>query len=308
MQHDGGRIAYVPARVVATWPTGSFVENLAVDPAGAIFVTLHTDRAIVRVDPASGAVTPFARFDTPVAGLAFAEDGSLIVSGGTPGQRPGLIWRVTPDGSVSRTAELSDAAFLNGVTPLGKRFLVADSLGGVIYAVHPDGGVAKWLADPRLAPADASGTPGANGIKVFGGYAYVSVTCSDAIYRAPVTNEAAGPLVIHAERLRADDFAIDTAGALYVATHPARSLARLAPDGTRTTLAGAEHGMLGATAVAFGRTAEDRHAVYVTTTGGTMTVQPDELEPAKLVRVEVGVPGAALLRDHPVGTATGAGA
>jgi hypothetical protein len=52
--------------------------------------------------------------------------------------------------------------------------------------------------------------------------------------------------------------------------------------------------MVGATAVAFGRTAADRQAVYVTTTGGTMTVAPDELEPAKLVRVEVGVAGAEL--------------
>ena len=295
MQHDGGVIGYAQARTVATWPKGSFVENLAVDSAGAIFVTLHTEKAVARVDPANGTVTPFATFDTPVAGLAFAGDGSLIVSGGTPGRRPGVIWRVTEDGSVSRVADLPDAAFLNGVTPLGERFLVADSIGGRIYAIDPaDGAVTTWLTDPKLAPSDASGTPGANGIKIFAGHAYISVTGSDTLYRAPLTNEAAGPLAIYAERLRADDFAIDTAGALYIATHPARSLVRLAPDGSRTTLAAAAHGMIGATAVAFGRTAADRHAVYVTTTGGTMTLPPDELEPAKLVRVDVGVPGAPL--------------
>ncbi len=295
MQHDGGENAYAPTRVVATWPKGSFVENIAIDPAGAIFVTLHTDRAIVRVDPASGAVTPFTQFDTPVAGLAFAADGSLIISGGTPGQPPGVIWRATPDGSVSRVADLPEAAFLNGMTPLDDRFLVADSMGGLIYAVSPrDGSVTTWLADPKLAPADASGTPGANGIKVFAGHAYISVTGSDAIYRTPITGGNAGPLAPYAERLRADDFAIDAAGALYIATHPARSLVRLTPDGRRTTLAGAEHGMVGATAVAFGRTEADGHAVYVTTTGGTMTVPTEDLEPAKLVRVEVGVRGAAL--------------
>jgi sugar lactone lactonase YvrE len=145
-----------------------------------------------------------------------------------------------------------------------------------------------------LAAADASGTPGANGIKVFAGHAYISVTGSDTIYRTPITGETAGPLAVYAERLRADDFAIDIAGALYIATHPARSLVRLAADGQRTTLAAAQHGMVGATAVAFGRTAADRHCVYVTTTGGTMTVPPEELEPAKLVRVEVGVAGAQL--------------
>jgi sugar lactone lactonase YvrE len=295
MQHDGGDVAYAPTKIVATWPKGSFAENIAVGANGDIFVTLHTDRAVVRVDPATGAVTPFARFETPVAGLAFAADGSLIVSGGTPGQRPGVIWRVAPDGSVSHVADLPEAAFLNGITPLGDRFLVADSIGALIYAVDPQNGlVTTWLADPRLAPADASGTPGANGIKIFAGHAYISVTSSDAIYRAEISGESAGPLAPYAERLRADDFAIDAAGALYIATHPARSLVRLAPDGRRTTLAGPEQGMVGATAVAFGRTAADRQAVYVTTTGGTMTVAPDELEPAKLVRVEVGVAGAEL--------------
>jgi sugar lactone lactonase YvrE len=301
MQHDGGDLAYAAARVLATWPAGSFVENIAIDAAGTIFVTLHTDRAVMRVDPVTGAVAPFARFETPVAGLAFAADGSLIVSGGTPGQCPGVIWRVAPDGSVAHVADLPEAAFLNGVTPLGDRFLVADSLGGVIYAVRPgspgargDGRVTTWLADSRLAPGDGGGTPGANGIKIFGGHAYISVTARDTIYRAPVHAGEAGALAVHAERLRADDFAIDMAGALYIATHPARSLVRLAPDGRRTTLAGAEHGMVGATAVAFGRTAADREAVYVTTTGGTMTVPPEALEPAKLVRVEVGVAGAPL--------------
>ena len=299
MQHDGGDVAYAPTTVVAIWPKGSFAENLAVDRSGAIFVTLHTDRAVVRVDPASGAVTPFAQFETPVAGLAFAADGSLLVSGGTPGQRPGVIWRAAPDGSVSRVADLPDAGFLNGMTPLGSRFLVADSIGGLIYAVSPENGnVSTWLADPLLAPADTSGTPGANGIKIFAGHAYISVTGTDTIYRAPIAGENAGPLVTYAERLRADDFAIDTTGALYIATHPARSLVRLAADGRRTTLAAAEHGMVGATAVAFGRAAGDRHAVYVTTTGGTMTMAPDELEPAKLVRVDVGVPGAPV-HDEP---------
>ncbi len=301
MQHDGGDIAFAPAKIVATWPRGSFVENVAIDPAGTIFVTLHTDRAVVRVDPATGTVTPFARFDTPVAGLAFAHDGALIVSGGTPGQCPGVVGRVTPAGAVYRAARRPQAAVRDGVPPRGDRFLIADSIGGLIYAIDPvRGTVATWLADPRLAPADASGTPGANGIKIFGSYAYISVTGSDTICRVPIDGGTAGALEIYAERLRADDFAIDTAGALYIATHPARSLVRLAADGSRVTLAGAEHGMTGATAVAFGRGQADRDAVYVTTTGGTMTVPSDELEPAKLVRVDVGVAGTPLLQPGPL--------
>ena len=209
MNHDGGHTAYAPCHVLTTWPKGSFVENIAVDATGVIFVTLHTDRAVVRVDPQTGVTTPFATFATPVAGLVFGVDGHLYVSGGQPGQAPGVIWRVDAAGSVSKAADLPQALFLNGMTVL-----------------------------------------------------------------------------------RADDFAAGADGSLFIATHPARSLLRLAPDGTRTTLAGPDQGMTGATAVAFGRSAHDLHCVYVTTTGGTMTLPDDQLEPAKLVRVEVGISGA----------------
>jgi sugar lactone lactonase YvrE len=137
------------------------------------------------------------------------------------------------------------------------------------------------------------GTPGANGIKLFGGHAFITVTARDAIMRVPLGPDfSAGQPEVFAERLRGDDFAVGADGSLYIATHPARSLVRLAPDGARTTLAAAEHGMTGATAVAFGRTERDRHCVYVTTTGGTMTLPPEQLEPARLVRVTVGAEGA----------------
>ncbi len=68
MQHDGGTTALAPAETIATWPKGSFAENLAIDDDGTIYVTLHTDRAVVRVDPATRTVPPFARYATPVAG------------------------------------------------------------------------------------------------------------------------------------------------------------------------------------------------------------------------------------------------
>ena len=74
---------------------------------------------------------------------------------------------------------------------------------------------------------------------------------------------------------------------------------RLLPDGLRTTLAGAAQGMVGSTAVAFGRTEAGQHSIYVTTTGGTWMLPDDQLEPAKLVRVEVGQTGHPLLPEVP---------
>ena len=295
MQHDGGTTALAPAEVIATWPKGSFAENLAVDGEGSIYVTLHTDHAVVRVDPATRAVSPLATYATPVAGVVFGPDGTLYVSGGEPGKPGGVIWATGRDGSVRRLADLPDAMFLNGMTlhPDG-RLLVAEPIGGMIYAVDPaTGSASAWLQDERLRPPVSDGTPGANGIKLHGGYAYVSVTARDLIVRAPLDHDgAAGAIEVVAERLRADDFAIDADGSLFIATHPAHSLVRLAPDGARTTLATAEQGMVGSTAVAFGRTDADRRSVYVTTTGGTMTLPDDRLEPAKLVRLQLSRPTA----------------
>lgn len=296
MQHNGGTTALAPAEVIATWPKGSFAENLAIDGDGTIHVTLHTDRAVVRVDPATRTVSPFATYATPVAGVVFGPDGTLYVSGGQPGTPGGVIWGTGRDGSVRRLAALPDATFLNGMAlhPDG-RLLVAESICGLIYAVDTaSGSVAPWMRDERLRAPGPDGTPGANGIKLHGGHAYVSVTGSDMVVRAPLDRDgAAGAIEVVAERLRADDFAIAADGSLVIATHPAHSLVRLAPDGARTTLAGAGQGMVGSTAVAFGRTGADRHSVYVTTTGGTMTLPEDQLEPAKLVRVDLSGVGMA---------------
>ena len=289
MNHDGGELTRVPAQLVATWPKGSFAESLAVDRHGMAFVSLHTDKAVVRVNPFSGAVTPFATFDRPATGLAFASDGTLIVSGGTPGQAPGVLWSVDRDGRVASIAEIGEAAFLNGVTPLGHRMLVCDSLGGIVYACDPRSkAVTRWLADPLLAPPSAAEAPGANGIKLFGDVVTISVTGADRLVHATVRGDTPGRLGVLAEHLRADDFCFDAEGTAYIATHPAQTVVRLSPDGRRSTLADAMDGMIGSTAIAFGRTAADRHCIYVTTTGGTWTVPDDRLEPAKLVRLEVG--------------------
>ena len=56
--HDGGKFAPILATTVATWRAPAFLENLAVDAAGAIFVTVHSHNRIDRYDPATSATTP----------------------------------------------------------------------------------------------------------------------------------------------------------------------------------------------------------------------------------------------------------
>jgi len=72
---------------------------------------------------------------------------------------------------------------------------------------------------------------------------------------------SAGPLRPAVEMLLADDFAFADSGALYVTTHPANAVVRLAPDGTRSTIAGPSEGAVGTTACAFGRAPGHRGSV-----------------------------------------------
>jgi hypothetical protein len=295
--HDGGDWAPVNSKVVTTWPAGTFAENLAVLPDGSILISLHSHQRIDRYDPASGKVTVFAELPAPAAGLSFDAAGGLWVTGGALGAAPGYVWRVDRGGTARPWVEVPDAYFMNGCTSLaGGTLLVCESATGRVLAV--DASAKKWrvwLSDQRLAPTDPQ-MPGANGIKVFGAFAYVSVTDSNTLYRVKLEGgEAAGPLEVVARNLRADDFAFAASGALYIATHPAQSVVRLAADGRRTTLAGPEQGLVGSTACAFGKGEADEKALYVTTTGGVYFPYQGVLQEAKLVRLEVGETGAPLL-------------
>src|SRR5206468_7436621 len=63
--HDGGKFAPILATTVATWRARAFLENLAVDAEGAIFVTVYSHNRIDRYDPATRATTTFAEVPAP---------------------------------------------------------------------------------------------------------------------------------------------------------------------------------------------------------------------------------------------------
>jgi hypothetical protein len=296
--HDPGVFAPVPCQTVATWPVGHFAENLAVGADGRVLVSLHSHSRIDRYDPATGEVREWTSLPASVAGLALDPAGTVWATGGELGKAPGFIWRIDANGQAQLWVSIEDAVFLNGATlhPDGKRLLVAESVTGRILAVDMQTpGATTWVADERLKPT-SEGIPGANGVKFFNGHVHVSVTGSDLLLRAPLGSDGAcGHLETWAENLRADDFSFDMAGAAYIATHPANSILRLGTDGSRTTLAGPDAGAVGSTATAFGRAPDDILALYVTTTGGLWSPYQGAPQPAKLLRLEVGVAGKSLL-------------
>src|SRR5882672_6405494 len=289
--HDGGEFAPILATTVATWRAPAFLENLAVDAEGAVFVTVYSHKRVDRYDPATGPAPPM--------GLAFDASGTLWVTAGTLRQGPGFVYRVDRDGAVRQWCEFADAPFINGCTmhPNGRTLLVCESASGRILAIDLDkpGHWDVWLQGNRLKPI-IPGYPGANGIKIREGWAWISVSGRRIFVRVPIQPDgSAGAIEIAATHLLPDDFAFGMSGSVYITTHPEHTLVRLDPSGARTTLAGPEQGMVGSTACAFGRAPGDEKALYVTTDGGFLIPHEGGIQDAKLVRLEVGESGWPLL-------------
>jgi hypothetical protein len=298
-EHDGGTFAPLLA-TVATWRAPAFLENVAIDAEGAVFVTVYSHYRVDRYDPVTRATATFTDVPKPPMGLAFDANGTLWMTAGTLRKGPAFVYRVERNGAVRQWSELSEAVFINGCTihPNGRTLLVCESASGRILAIDLDkpGRCNVWLQRDLLKPI-VPGYPGANGIKIREGWAWISVSGRRLMVRVPIKPDgSAGDIEIAATRLLADDFAFGMSGAVYVTTHPEHTLVRLELSGTRTTLAGPEQGLVGSTACAFGRAPGDEKAIYVTTDGGFLIPHEAGIQDAKLVRIEVGESGWPLLQ------------
>ena len=99
-------------------------EDLALGPDGMIYTGL-ADGSIVRVDPATGATTPFAQTDGRPLGLRFDASGHLIVADAARG-----VLSVAPNGNVRLLTQSVG----------GTRFAFTDALD-----IAPDGTI--WFSD-----------------------------------------------------------------------------------------------------------------------------------------------------------------
>ncbi|GAB4384406.1 MAG: hypothetical protein Kow00121_47820 [Elainellaceae cyanobacterium] len=289
-------VALVPDTAIAEFPVNTFLENIVVAADGTLFVTNHEAGKVLSVSP-DGVVADHATLDGKVAGLAIAPDGSLLVTGWTSSNIP-VISQVAVDGTVEMLATLPDAVFLNGITHLeGDRYLIADSYRGAIWEFSTDDrSIQIWLEHPLLARhSPDSPIPAANGLKRFGDTLYVSNTDKMLLLTIPIASDGnAGEPVILLEGINIDDFAFGLDGTLYAATHIYNSVIQVAPDGTITTIAGAEQGVTGSTAIAFGRLERDQTSIYVVTNGGMFLPPPTGIVPAEIVRLDVDKQGLSL--------------
>lgn len=110
--------------------TGGFVLGVALDAAGAVYACDMGTRAVLRVDPVTGAVETYC--ETAAGGPivcpnwpAFAADGSLFVSDSGPEdarRMEGRLLRVPPGGGDAAVIDLPPLHFPNGlaVAPAGE--------------------------------------------------------------------------------------------------------------------------------------------------------------------------------------------
>ena len=164
--HDPAELEPAPYRIVAEWPEGTFVENLAALADGQVIVSVLSGARLDRVS-ADGVVSLLHQFQAPPTGLA-EMDGALFVAVGEPGGGEADLWRVDPaTGDAEIWMPISGSLFANGVTMFDHgRLLVADSwLGQLLLVDLTAKKTLVWLEDERLTRAPGiDPLPGANGV------------------------------------------------------------------------------------------------------------------------------------------------
>lgn len=283
----------LPVRQVAKFPVNTFLESIVTASDGTLFITSNEDGRIIRMNP-NGKWSVHATVAGKPIGLAFAPDGILLVTGWDDNKKS-TLFRVSADGKVETLITMPDAVFPNGLTHLANdRYLMADSYRGAIWELDISQRSARiWLEHPLLArTTPESRLPAVNGLKIFNGILYASNLDKAHLLRIPVSqNDKPGRPEIFVQGAAIDDFAFDVEGNLYGATHLTNNVVRITPDGSITTIAQAEQGVTGCTAVAFGRTQGDRTGIYVVGDGGMAAPPPTGVVPAEVVRLEVGKVG-----------------
>ncbi|WP_019502634.1 SMP-30/gluconolactonase/LRE family protein [Pseudanabaena sp. PCC 6802] len=290
-------VALAPFYPIAELPVNTFLESIVVRSDGTLFVSSHLDGKILRIG-SDGVPVVHAAIAGKATGLTLTPLGNLLLTAWNS-ENLSTVFTITPQGDVAVLVTLPDAVFLNGLTPLAEgSYLIADSYRGTIWELNePKKSVRIWLEHPALArSSEDKEFPAVNGLKVYGNVLYASNTEKMQLVKIPIQPDGQpGEPEIFVQPINLDDFAFDREGNLYGTTHIYNSVVKIAPDGSVTIVAQAEQGMTGSTALAFGRTKNDLTSIYVVTNGGMSFPPPTGLEPARIVRLDIGIAGQPLL-------------
>ena len=117
-------------------PSGSVGNGVRFGPRGEMYVADYVGHNIFAVDPTDRSVSVFAHHDdmNQPNDLAVGPDGVLYASDPNWSEGTGQLWRIDPDGRVTRLA--SEMGTTNGieVSPDGETLYVNESMQRVIWA------------------------------------------------------------------------------------------------------------------------------------------------------------------------------
>lgn len=280
------------AQTVVTYPKGYFLESIAIDVDGTIYISENTRGEILR-RYADGGGDVFARIEeVGLAGLELDIDGTLIATGHAENGDQ-YIFQFADDGRIVYQQTFPEAGFFNGIALFQPGvFLIADSNAGTIWKFDTNTQqLSVWLQDNAIAPnPELPNLPAANGIKLFDGAVYVSNSGQATVSRIPIRADGSpGELEVVFSDVILDDFAFSSNGTLYGTTHINDSVITIAPDGQQRTLATEEQGVTGSTDLAFGVLERDRQSIYVVGDGGIFGAESaEDIVAPELVRIPVG--------------------
>lgn len=180
---DIGRAA--PDGTVTVWvtlPKGSVGNGLVLDRRGQMYVADYTGHHVLRIDPATRAVSVFAHEPamSQPNDLAIAPNGTLYASDPDWPRKTGRVWRIGTDGRVTLVADKMGTTNGIEVSPDGKSLYVNESVQRNVWAfsIAADG----TLTDKRL-------------IRKFEDHGFDGMRC-DADGRLYITRHGKGTVVV----------------------------------------------------------------------------------------------------------------
>lgn len=298
---------------------GQFLEGLAIDKHGNIYVGLAFLGEIWKFAPDGTLTAPFATLDIAhgqfggaIVGLAVDHQGNVYVCNASNVAGTHGIWKVDRNGHAALFAALDplshpEATPLTPYPPFGSppleygfpngmafdeagNLYVGDSPLGLIWKITKKGQAEVWLQDQLLNVTTPDGF-GANDIEFDSGSVFVSNLEQGSVVRIkmPVDHQRPIPEVFVRDPslFGADGLAFDVSHNLYMAIDVQNTLVRITPDGTITTLATSTNGLDYPASTSFGQTPGERTVLYFTNAGlifGTPSLQ----------KIDVGVRGVPL--------------
>ena len=280
-------------RLVYQFPNETFLESIAVRSNGQLLVTLAANTSVYLVNTTQvGPPKLVYHFTTVTSVLGITEtspDIFALVTGNfslSTGNTPGSysVWQLNMTASppsVSLITRIPEAGFLNGITPApeANTVLISDAVLGLAWRLNViTGTYSVAVSDPLMAlPKNSTSPAGINGLHVFNSTLYFANYATATFARIGITSNgssAGSPAqaVAYAVPPGAayDDFAIDTYGNAWVATHQGNAVNLISPRGEQVIVAGHINSteIAESTDAAFGRTLFDRNVLYVVTGGG----------------------------------------